>query len=246
MARARALLNGYWNDPAGGREVLLIAYPLILGQMSFTVQSFVNRLFLTWYSAEALAGAVTGFFVAISLIGLFSATGEYLTTFVAQYLGAGRPERVGPEIWQGIYFSALSGVFVATLSPLAGPLFRWAGHEPLVMGYEVAYTRILMMGAFPIILMATLSTFFAGRGETRVVLLVTLMVTALNVLLDYLWIFGHWGFPRGGVVGAALATITSESFGALAFFALMTRKPLREAHRTLSGWRLEGDLLLRV
>src|SRR5579862_6476433 len=109
--------RGFWDGPGGGRDVLTIAYPLILGNISFTVQTFVNRLFLTWYSPEALAAAVTGIFVALSLIGLFSTTGEYLTTFVAQYLGAGRPDRVGPLLWQGIYFSVIASLLVAGLSP---------------------------------------------------------------------------------------------------------------------------------
>src|SRR5215213_3423690 len=52
----------FWRGEGGGREVLTLAYPLILSQMSFTVQVFVDRLFLTWYSAEAVAGAVTGLF----------------------------------------------------------------------------------------------------------------------------------------------------------------------------------------
>ena len=78
-----------------------MAYPLILGHMSFTIQTFVDRIFLTWYSAEAVAGAVTGLFAVWSLIALFTGTGEYLTAFVAQYLGAGRPERIGPAVWQG-------------------------------------------------------------------------------------------------------------------------------------------------
>src|SRR6185295_17109267 len=91
-----------WQGPGGGREVLGIAYPLILSQLSFTLQTFADRLFLTWYSAEAVAGAVTGLFATWALIGLFIGTGEFLTTFVAQYLGAGRPERIGPAMWQGI------------------------------------------------------------------------------------------------------------------------------------------------
>ena len=53
----------FWGGEGGGREVLTLAYPLILSQMSFTVQVFVDRLFLTWSSAEAVAGAVTGLFV---------------------------------------------------------------------------------------------------------------------------------------------------------------------------------------
>jgi MATE family multidrug resistance protein len=238
--------QGFWDGPGGGRDVLKIAYPLILGNLSFTVQTFVNRLFLTWYSPEALAGAVTGIFVALTLIGLFSTTGEYLTTFIAQYLGAERPHRVGPVVWQGIYFSLFAGILVASLAPLAEPIFRFAHHEPRVMVEEIAYTRLLMLGAFPLILMPTLSTFFAGRGETTVVLLVVLAVTALNVLLDYLWIFGHLGFPRGGVSGAALATVASESVGALVFLGLMMRRPLRERYQLLSGFRFERDLFLRI
>ena len=85
--------------------------------MSFTVQTFVDRLFLTWYSTEAVAGAVTGIFTIWTLIALFTGTGEYLTTFIAQYHGAKRPERIGPAVWQGIYFSLLAGALVAALSP---------------------------------------------------------------------------------------------------------------------------------
>jgi MATE family multidrug resistance protein len=245
MSRVGAALKDYWKGPGGGKEVLAIAYPLILGQLSFTIQAFVSRLFLTWYSPEALAGAMTGLFAALALIGLFSVTGEYLTVFVAQYLGAGRPERVGPVMWQGIYFSALAGLVCAGLSPIVSPLFHLAGHAPLVMAYEISYSRILLIGAFPTILMATLSTFFAGRGETRVVFVVTVFVTALNVVLDYLWIFGHLGFPRGGVVGAAFASITCESVGSIVFFILMLREPFRKAYATLGGWRLEPELLFR-
>src|SRR6266852_6539062 len=104
MAWPRALRER-WNGAGGGREVLALAYPLILGHMSFTVQTFVDRLFLTWYSAEAVAGAVTGLFTTLGVMALFIGTGEYLTAFIAQYVGAARPERVGPAVWQGIYFS---------------------------------------------------------------------------------------------------------------------------------------------
>src|SRR5437899_10561323 len=98
-----------------------MAYPLILGHMSFTIQTFVDRLFLTWYSAEAVAGAVTSLFTVWSLIALFTGTGEYLTTFVAQYFGAGRPGRLGPAVWPGVYFALAAGRLVASLVPLGAP-----------------------------------------------------------------------------------------------------------------------------
>lgn len=241
----RSRWRDFWHGPGGGRDVLLIAYPLILSQLSFTLQTISDRLFLTWYSSAAVAGAVTGLFATLALIGLFVGTGEYLTTFISQYLGAGRPRRVGPVLWQGIYFSLLAGVLVAALAPLTGVAFALAGHDPLLTDYETTYARILMLGAAPVILMATLSTFFAGRGETRVVLVVNLAITALDVVLNYLWIFGKGGFPRAGVAGAAWSTVLSQAVGALLYLALVFRPAHREAFATVSGWRPDPRLFRR-
>jgi MATE family, multidrug efflux pump len=241
---ARDVWRRFWTGPGGGGEVLALAYPLILSQMSFTVQVFVDRLFLTWYSREAVAGAVMGLIATWSVIGVFLGTGEYLTTFVAQYLGAGRRDRIGPVVWQGVYFSMAAGLLVAALSPLAGPVFAHTGHEPVVRGYEAEYARILLIGAFPIVLMATLSTFFAGRGRTKVVLWVNLIATLVNATLDYLWIFGHGGFARSGVAGAAWATVTSQAVGSAVYLALMLRPAHRVEFQTLAA-RLEPRLLAR-
>ncbi len=237
---------GFWEGPGGGREVLRIGYPLILAQLSFTLQTFVDRLFLTWYSAEAVAGAVTALFVVWTYIGVCIGTGEYVTSFVAQYLGAGRPERVGAAMWQGLWFALASGVGGVALTPLAEPVFAFAGHSRIVQQYEVTYAQVLLLGTLPVVAMATLSAFFAGRGRTLVVLVVNVAVTAVNAVLDYLWIFGHGGFERAGVAGAAAATIASQAFGALCFFALMVRRPNREAYRTLADWRLEAGLFRRL
>lgn len=246
MDALRRRLAVFWSRPAGGREVLAVSYPLILSQMSFTAQVFVDRLFLTWYSSEAVAGAVTALFTTWTLMGLCLGTGEYLTTFVAQYFGAKRFERIGPALWQGIYFSLAAGVVIAACAPLAEPIFALAGHAPQVRVHEVEYARILLIGGFPIVLMATLSTFFAGRGETRVVLIANVVGTLVNAVLDYLWIFGRAGFPRAGVVGAAWATVISQAVGALLFLAIILRRQNRERFHTLSGWRFESKLFGRL
>jgi MATE family multidrug resistance protein len=235
-----------WGGPAGGREVALLAYPLILGHLSFTAQTFVDRLFLTWYSAEAMAGAVTGLFAVWALVALFTGTGEYLTTFVAQYFGAGRPARIGPAMWQGVYFSLAAGALIALLSPLAAPGFDLAGHDPALRRHEVAYARALMLGSFPVVLMATLSTFFAGRGETRVILHVNLLATLVNMVLDYLLIFGKAGLPELGVTGAALGTVLSQAAGAGVYLALMLQRRHRVAYATLAGFRPEPWLVARL
>jgi len=246
MARGPGVLGGLWRGPGGVGEVLSIAYPLILSQISFTLQVFIDRLFLTWYSTEAVAAAVTGIFLTWSVIGLCISTGEYLTTFIAQYYGAGRPLRIGVALWQGIYFSLLAGALLPALAVFSGPLFALAGHAPRLQEYETEYSRILLFGAGPIVLMATLSSFFAGRGKTLPILLVQIFSTVLNAVLCYLWIFGHGGFPRGGVKGAAFATVTSQAAGAAVYLALIFRSTHRRRFATLAGWRLEPALFGRL
>jgi MATE family multidrug resistance protein len=223
-----------------------VAYPLVLGHMSFTLQTFLDRVFLTWYSPDAVAGAITGLFITWALISLFLATGEYTGTFVAQYHGAQRPERIGPALWQGIYFAGLAGVLIAGVSPFAGAIFDRAGHDPRVRGYEVEFASLLMRGAFPVVLMGTLSSFFAGRSETLTVLRVNILATLTNVVLDYAWIFGNLGFPRAGVRGAALATITAQSLGCFVYLWLILRKDTRRRYATLSGWRFDPALFGRL
>ena len=113
----------------GGREVALLAYPLILEPPVVHDPDLRRQALPDLVLAGSGGGAVTGLFAVWSVIALFTGTGEYLTTFVAQYLGAGRPERIGPALWQGIYFSLGAGLLVAALSPLAGPVFDLAGHD---------------------------------------------------------------------------------------------------------------------
>jgi MATE family multidrug resistance protein len=228
------------------REVLHLAYPLILSQLSFTLQTFIDRLFLTWYSPEALAGAVAGMFLVWIVLSLCIGTGEYVTAFVGQYIGAGRLRRVGPALGQGLWFSLISGIVIAACSPLAADALALSGHAPAVLEAEQTYARLLMLGAFPTILMPTLASFFAGRGRTGVILVVNVVATLVNLGLDWLLIFGNLGAPRLGVTGAALGTIASQAVGALAYLVII----LRPAHRTVYGtgaiWRPERTLLVRL
>ena len=222
--RAKAM----WEGAGGGREVALLAYPLILAHLSFTIQTFVDRLFLTWYSPEAVAGAVTGLFAVWSIIALFTGTGEYLTTFVAQYLGAGRPERIGPAMWQGIYFSIGAGLFVAALSPLVGPAFDLAGHDPARAGVRGRVRAGPDAGGLPGGPHGDPVRLLRRAGETQAILWVNVIATLVNVVCDWLLIFGNAGFPEMGVTGAALGTILSQVVGAAIYLALILKARVPE------------------
>ena len=235
-----------WGQAGGYREVLRIAGPLILSMGSWSLMHFVDRMFLTWYSREALAAALPAGMLSFAMSSFFLGTAGYVNTFVAQYSGAGRPERVGAAVWQGIYFSLAAGALMLGIAPFSGWIFDLVGHEPAIRDLEVAYFEILTAWIWAMLLMSVASTFFSGRGDTWTVLWVNVAAAVINGVLDYVWIFGMWGFPEMGIRGAAWATVASQVFGAVVFLALMFRKRFRALFNTMGGWRFDGALFARL
>jgi len=239
-------LKTRWNSPGGYREVLVVAIPLILSTATWSVQHFVDRMFLTWYSPEAIAAAMPAGMLNFSMTSIFMGTAGYLSTFVAQYYGAKRYHRIGPALWQGVYVSLLGGLVMVCAIPFAEPVFRLVGHSPLVQQNEVEYFRILCLGGGAYSASYALSGFFSGRGKTWPVLWVNVATTVVNLVLDYALIFGRWGFPELGIRGAGIATVVAGVFSLLMFFALLGTGSNNDTFHTIKGWRPERDLLVRL
>lgn len=235
-----------WKNEGGHAEVLGIAIPLILTTGFHTIQHFVDRVFLSWHSAEALAASLAAGMTFFTITSVFIGTVGYANTFVAQYVGAGRPERVGPALWQGMYLSFLAAVLLGALSFVTDPLFRLIGHAAEVRRLETDYFRILCWGAGFNLILNTVSCFYTGRGKTWTILWVNGSATAVNVVLDYAWIFGHWGFPAWGIRGAAWATVVAQAAAAIVLCILVASRRNRLAFSTLRGWRFERDLFSRL
>ena len=239
-------MKSRWTEEGGYRQLLVVAIPLILSTAAWSIQHFVDRMFLSWYSPEAIAAATPAGVLNFSLMSLFIGTAGYASTFVAQYYGAKRYQRIGPVIWQGVYISVLGGGVLLFFIPFARPLFDLVGHDPLVRGHEVAYFQVLCLGGGPVIASSAMAGFFAGRGRTWPVMWVNAMATAVNIVLDYALVFGNWGFPELGIKGAGIATALSGIFSFLAYAVLILHISRGKNYYILKGWRPEKRLFWRL
>ena len=199
------------------RRVLRVSLPLVASMSSTMIMEFTDRIFLANYSLDAIAAALPAGIAAFLFISFFLGTAQYLNVFVAQYTGSGRLQRVGPALWQGIYFSVLAAAAMAGLFFLAGPIFALGGHPSEVRVLEVTYFRILCLGSGVLIVATALSCFFSGRGRTRPVMIINMIGALFNIPLDYALINGIWVFPEWGIRGAAIATVMSWALVAFIF-----------------------------
>ena len=228
------------------RKVLSVSLPLVISMSSTMIMEFTDRVFLANYSLDTIAAALPAGITAFLFISFFLGTAQYLNVFVAQYSGSGRPQRVGAVLWQGIYFSVLSGVALAGLSFLAEPLFQLGGHPIEVQVLEAVYFKVLCLGSGILIVGTALSCFFSGRGQTRLVMIITMIGTLFNIPLDYALINGIWIFPEWGILGAAIATVMSWSLVTLIFALLVFTKENDRAFKVLTHHRVEADLFGRL
>ena len=170
----------------------------------------------------------------------------YVNTFVAQYHGANRPQRIGPAVWQGIWIGvACIPIFLATI-PLAPLIFAWSGHDPEMARPETNFYQTVAFSAGGEIIAASLAAFFIGRGKTRVAMSVDALSAILNGILDYLLIFGNFGFPELGIVGAGMATVTALWFRVIVYAGLMMREKYRGRFNLWSGRHFNWPLMRRL
>ena len=200
-----------WSRPNGYRQVLAISLPLVASMGSITLMQFTDRVFLANYSVDTITAALPAGIASFTSISFFMGVATYTNAFVAQYTGAGAFTRVGAAVWQGIYFSILAAVLLASLVFISGKLFDLIGHSPHIRSLEVRYFNILTLGAGLVVLGSAMACFYTGRGLTWSVMFAHMSGAAVNIPLDYCLINGIGPFPALGIVGAAIATVTASA-----------------------------------
>jgi MATE family multidrug resistance protein len=167
-------------------------------------------------------------------------------TFVSQCLGRGE-EREGPSyLWQALYIAAVWGSLCLVLRPLAPVLFRQAGHEPRIQELEVQYFQILVFRLPSAGAWFALSSFFQATKRPVVPMISALAGNGLNVLLDYLLIFGIGPFPELGIEGAALATCIGSYFQSTLMLAIFLSPWIDRRFGSRSAWRFDAKKAWRL
>ncbi len=227
------------EDQAGGyAEVLRVAVPLILSTASHTIALFVDRMFLSWYGQASVAAATPGGITYFTICSFFLGTAQYANTIVAQHHGAGDKPACARTVWQAVFFSVLSVPLILASIPLGTAILAGSGHPPGVIELETDYFFILMLGGAALPLNGALSSFFSGRGRTRVVLWGNVAGNAANAVLAYVLIFGKLGFPEMGIRGAGIATAVTGFIPSIYWACLFLAPRYQQSYRTRKefGW----------
>lgn len=227
---------------AGGvREVALLAFPIVLTQMSQTVMHVVDSIFVGRLGAAQLGALGFAGIWLWTVMSVFSGTATAVQTFVSQAHGAGREQECGAWAWQGLY-AVVPSLAVALCVFVAAADWLWtvSGASPEIREHAMSYARMRPYGMTGLGVWIVLASFFRGLGNTRTPLVATIVANGVNAVLAWALVFGRLGLPAMGVAGAGLATSIAEWVGALMLLIALTLGPVRVRYGTrpvLPDWR---------
>jgi MATE family multidrug resistance protein len=212
-------------------ELLKLAGPLIVNNLSIAGMQFADAVMAGRLGAEALAAVAVGgsvwFFGFALCLGVMMA----ISPIAARHYGAGNPELIGRYTRQGMYLGFGIGVALIALAQMSvRPLLLKIGVDDSFRDLTVGYVEAIIWGAPAIFIFLALRFTTEGIGRTRPIMYASIFSLACNVFLNYVFMFGHFGAPALGAVGCGLASAITMW---LLMFVLITYMMLSRSYAPL-------------
>ncbi len=195
------------EDVTSLKYMLRLAAPMVVTTVSFTTMQFVDRFMVSRLGTNALAAILPAGFASFLPGGFAIGAITSLNTYVSQSLGRGDRKACANYYWQVIYMGlAYFMVVIAIMWPTAPRLFKLMGQPPAIIEMEVIYLRIILYAQILAVINWASSQFFMGIHRPIITMCASLCGQAVNVVANYILIFGKFGFPRMEIAGAGWGT----------------------------------------
>ena len=235
-------------------DIVRIAWPSFLELLLTQFTSMADQMMVGNLPGEVGVQALSA--VGITLLPKFlmmtmvTALNVGSTAVAARFRGMGDRNKINEVLRQALVLNVfLSALFMGVGLVLAPALMRMMGGAGLsdeAFNFAVTYFRIQMYGFVPLCLTFTVTALLRGIGDTRNPFFYNTMANVINVVFNYLLIFGHFGFPRMEVAGASLATVIGQTSAFLVAMGLILSKD-RYLHLDLkTKFRFDGVIIKNI
>jgi MATE family multidrug resistance protein len=204
---------------------LRLAFPVILGMLGHTFVAFADNVMVGQLGAAELAAVSLGnsfVFIGMSLGIGFSVA---ITPLVAEADGEGANSKAKNAFKHGLILCTTLGVLLFLMIWLAKPMLYHMDQPEEVVELAKPYLDLVAFSLIPLVIFQAFKQFSEGMSQTKYPMYATLLANVVNILLNYILIFGKWGAPQLGVVGAAIGTLVSRVLMLLFLWGVLWLQP---------------------
>jgi len=204
------------------KKVLILASPAIVEMLLNTLVGVVDTIMVgRGIGAEGLAAINLANQIVFPIVFIFSAFNVGTTAIVSRYIGAKAKSRANKIASQSCIINLVIGLILTALMYLYHqPLMALFNAEPEVTAIAIDYLKVVIYSQFFMFISFSLSSSFRGAGDTVTPMAINGAINILNIIGNWLLIFGIGIFPELGIVGAAISTTLSRAIGAIVFLII--------------------------
>ncbi|MFB2550684.1 MATE family efflux transporter [Ensifer soli] len=222
------------------RATFALGLPFVGAQLAQLAINATDVLMVGKLGAVELAAIILATQMFFTLFIFGSGFANAVVPMVAQAVGRGDAVAVRRAVRMGMWVVVLYGALTAPILWYSGAVLRFAGQQPEVAALAQSYLRVAQWAIFPSLLFMVLRAFLSGLERAGIILHITLATLVLNAALCYVLIYGHFGVPALGIVGAALAALAVALLGlALAVGYVQIVPQLRDYEIFVRFWRAD-------
>ncbi|MBL7751594.1 MAG: MATE family efflux transporter [Chitinophagaceae bacterium] len=211
------------------RQIIRIALPISLAMLVPQLNFITNNIFLGHHSPTSLAlAAITGvYYLIFAAIGYGLNNG--LQALIARRAGENRPEEIGRIFHQGILVAmGIAAIGILLTWFITPVVLRSVIRDQSTVADYTHFLRIRIWGLPFLYIYQLRNALLVGTNQSKYLIIGTLAETVTNILLDYLLIFGKWGFPELGFNGAAVASVIAEFTGMFVIYLVIRKKGISQ------------------
>lgn len=221
------------------RQILSIALPITLAILIPQINMLTNSIFLGHLGTDALGNAgITGVFYLIFAVAGHGFNNALQTVF-SKYAGSGQPDLFKIIFSQGIRIALQFALVGIVFTWLIAPIIMKEVADPMHYDTEMNFLKIRILGLPFLYVFQLGNAFLVASLNSRYLMIAFLFETLVNVLLDYLLIFGNWGFPEMGFNGAAVASVLAELTGMLVVIGVLRFTGLQKKYALPGNLRFD-------
>lgn len=229
------------------RYNIRLAVPVILGMLGHTFVAFADNIMVGQLGTAELAAVSLGnsfVFIAMSLgIGFSTA----ITPLVAEADGAGNKAGGKSALKHGLLLCTFLGIALFGLIQLGKPLLYMMDQPPEVVTLAIPYLDLVAFSLVPLVMFQAYKQFSEGLSQTKYPMYATIVANVVNIILNYLLIFGALGFPKLGIIGAAIGTLASRVIMLIFLWYLLEKK--KKFHDYVTGFnfkKIEKEVMRKI
>jgi putative MATE family efflux protein len=218
--------------------VLSMSFPVMLSMLVQALYNIVDSMFVSHYSQDALTAVTLAFPLQNLLIAVSVGTSIGVNSLLSRKLGARDIEGARMAGGNGITLSAISWVFFALIGLFfAKPFISFFSEDQKLIAMGTQYIAVCLFFSLAIFIDITCERILQGTGDTFHPMIIQGTGAIVNIILDPILIFGLFGFPELGILGAAIATVFAQHVSAL--LAIYYVRKNREIRLTKASFRLK-------